>query len=42
MGTRRNLPEGTTQTDEIGMGMGLTRKQREAVYGGLGLSPDGE
>lgn len=42
MGTRRNLPEGTTGTDELGKAMGLTKKQREAVYKGLGLSPDGE
>ena len=39
---KRNLEEGTTETDEIGMKMGLSRKEREQVYADLGLSPDGE
>ena len=40
--SKRNLPEGTTETDEIGIKMGLSRKEREAVYEGLGMSADGE
>lgn len=39
---KRNLPEGTTETDEIGIKMGLSRKEREQVYEDLGMSPDGE
>ena len=39
---KRNLEEGTTEADEIGMKMGLSRKERERVFADLGLSPDGE
>lgn len=39
---KRNLEEGATDIDEIEMKMGLSRKEREAVYGELGLSSDGE
>lgn len=36
------MKEGITDIDEIGMRMGLSRKERQNVYEELGLSSDGE
>lgn len=42
MSEKRKLDEGTTEADEIGMRMGFSKKEREQVFGDLGLTPDGE
>ena len=39
---KRVLSEGTTEVDEIGIKLGLTKRERESVYADLGMSPDGE